>query len=97
MGGKRGNEVIHELLKRALRDKKISPSDFKLFYCLIYLWTLKKCPRIIAVKRDEIMEFASIGSKTTYHKAIAKLTKAMYINYTSTFHPGKSSLIEIFL
>lgn len=85
------------LMGNALVDIRLSAAAFKLYCAIIYVWTLRKRPRCIAVKRLNLMNASLIRSTTTYHKAIQNLSRANYIRYFPTFHPTKYSEIEIVL
>lgn len=90
-------KVALTLMQLALVDVRLSASDFKLYCSLVHIWMDRKSPRVIEVRRRDVMQASLIRSKTTFHKAIETLLQANYINYSPTFHPARYSEIEIVL
>lgn len=48
------------------------------------------------ISREEVMEFAKIGSKSTYHRCIKELSHWDYIRYEPSHNPFKGSRIKMF-
>ena len=81
--------------QRIADDKRLNPTHISLYFTLFYFWNSKRFPKEFYVHREEIMSFAKIGSKNTYHKCIKELHKWKYITYIPTKNPYRSSKVKM--
>lgn len=81
---------LNKVLIKLSVDRKTSTNHFALVMALIYFASNGESKRNrIRISRKSLMEFARIGSITTYHRAIRDLCSMGVIGYNPSFDPRK--------
>jgi hypothetical protein len=83
------------LLRKALRDEKLSCVHLSLFAAILYSWSSNDFLNPIRVTRNSLMLLAKISSVTTFHKKIRQLTEYGYIQYKPSYNPFQGSKIHV--
>lgn len=78
------------------KDNRLNPTHISLYVALFQIWNNYHFPNDFYIIRDEVMHFAKIGSKTTYHRCIKELHHWKYIVYTPSHNPFHGSKIKMF-
>ncbi|MHA7830171.1 MAG: hypothetical protein ACX93O_03665 [Flagellimonas sp.] len=78
------------------RDGRLNPTHISLYMALFQLWNYKMFRESFHVDREEAMDMAKIGSKSTYHRCIKELSHWGYIMYAPSHNPYKGSKIKMF-
>lgn len=78
------------------KDGRLNPTHISIYVALFQFWNNYHFPKDFYVNRDELMQFAKIGSKTTYHKCIKELHHWKYIVYEPSHNPFHGSKIKMF-
>lgn len=76
-------------------DARIKQGHITLYLAFFQKWNREFFAKYITVNRRLIMERAKIKSKTTYHNSLKDLNNWGYLIYFPSFHPNKSSKIEM--
>ncbi|WP_047419605.1 hypothetical protein [Cellulophaga sp. Hel_I_12] len=78
------------------KDKRLNPSHICLYMGLFQLWNNYHFSTSFYINRDEVMQLAKIGSKTTYHRCIKELHHWKYLVYLPSYNPFHGSKIKMF-
>ncbi|MFD2101296.1 hypothetical protein [Flagellimonas iocasae] len=78
------------------KDGRLNPTHISLYMALFQLWNYKLFRESFHVDREEAMDMAKIGSKSTYHRCIKELSHWSYILYAPSHNPYKGSKIKMF-
>ena len=78
------------------KDSRLNPTHISLYVALFQFWNTNYFKPEFFINRDEIMQCAKIGSKSTYHRCIKELHHWNYIVYTPSHNPFKGSRIKMF-
>jgi len=78
------------------KDSRLNPTHISLYVALFQLWNSNYFKSEFFINRDEVMQYAKIGSKSTYHRCIKELHHWNYIVYTPSHNPFKGSRIKMF-
>jgi len=78
------------------KDGRLNPTHISLYMALFQLWNYKLFRESFHVDREEAMDMAKIGSKSTYHRCIRDLSHWGYIVYSPSHNPFKGSRIKMF-
>ena len=78
------------------KDNRLNPTHISLYVALFQLWNSNFFRQEFYINREEVMEYAKIGSKSTYHKCLKELSYWSYIVYKPSHNPFKGSKIKMF-
>lgn len=78
------------------KDSRLNPTHISLYVALFQFWNTNYFKPEFFINRDEVMQYAKIGSKSTYHRCIKELDHWNYIVYTPSHNPFKGSRIKMF-
>ncbi|MDF0716074.1 hypothetical protein PY092_07955 [Muricauda sp. 334s03] len=78
------------------KDSRLNPTHISLYVALFQFWNTNYFKPEFFINRDEVMQYAKIGSKSTYHRCIKELDHWSYIVYTPSHNPFKGSRIKMF-
>ncbi|MBW8201180.1 hypothetical protein [Flagellimonas abyssi] len=78
------------------KDSRLNPTHISLYIALFQFWNTNYFKSEFFINRDEVMQCAKIGSKSTYHRCIKELDHWSYIVYTPSHNPFKGSRIKMF-
>jgi len=78
------------------KDSRLNPTHISLYIALFQFWNTNYFKSEFFINRDEVMQCAKIGSKSTYHRCIKELDHWSYIVYTPSHNPFKGSKIKMF-
>jgi len=78
------------------KDNRLNPTHISLYVALFQLWNSNFFRQEFYINREEVMEYAKIGSKSTYHKCLKELSYWSYIVYIPSHNPFKGSKIKMF-
>jgi hypothetical protein len=86
--------IAYSKLVRCMgKDERLMATHISLFTALFVQWQRNDFISPFPVTRNELMGYARIASKATYHKCIRELHAYGYIRYQPSFHPAKGSLV----
>src|SRR5690606_38432657 len=77
------------------KDSRLNPTHISLYVALFQLWNTNYFKPEFCINRDEVMQYAKIGSKTTYLRCIMELEYWNYIAYAPSHNPFKGSRIKM--
>ena len=78
------------------RDNRLNPSHISLYLALFQFWNVNYYSSEFFINRQEVMNLAKIGSKSTYHRCIRELNHWSYLVYMPSHNPWKGSKIKMF-
>ncbi|RNL90112.1 hypothetical protein ED312_06720 [Sinomicrobium pectinilyticum] len=78
------------------KDSRLNPTHISLYIALFQLWNTNFFKEEFYINRDEVMQYAKIGSKSTYHRCIKELNHWNYLLYIPSHNPFKGSKIKMF-
>jgi len=78
------------------RDNRLNPSHISLYLALFQFWNVNYYSSEFFINRQEVMNLAKIGSKSTYHRCIRELSHWSYLVYMPSHNPWKGSKIKMF-
>ena len=78
------------------KDNRLNPTHISLYIGLFQLWNQNYFVADFYISREEVMAYAKIGSKSTYHRCIRELSQWNYILYSPSHNPYKGSRIKMF-
>ena len=87
---------LNAVFERFAKDNKLNPSHISLYIGLFQIWNYNRFPEEFYVHRQQVMQYAKIGSKTTYHRCIKELDAWKYLKYNPSHNPFKGSRIKLF-
>lgn len=76
-------------------DDRLNPTHISLYYALFHFANLHRFPKDFHIDRMEMMRFAKIASKTTYHKCLRELNSWGYIDYFPSHSQFRGSKISL--
>ncbi|MBO0340219.1 hypothetical protein [Flagellimonas profundi] len=79
-----------------VKDGRLNPTHISLYVALFQLWNNSFFKDSFYINRAEVMGYAKIGSKSTYHRCIKELSHWGYIRYEPSHNPFKGSRIKLF-
>ena len=91
------NYILHlnAVFDQFSKDSRLNPSHISLYVALFQLWNSNHFPKEFFVNREEVMQLAKVGSKSTYHRCIKELDNWKYIIYFPSHNPYKGSKIKL--
>lgn len=78
------------------KDTRLNPTHISLYIALFQVWNNNFFKDEFYMSREEVMSYAKIGSKTTYHRCIRELSDWSYLLYMPTHNPFKGSRVKMF-
>lgn len=78
------------------KDNRLNPTHISMYLALFNIWNYNRFPETFYINREEVMQYAKIGSKSTYHRCIKELSYWKYILYMPSHNPFKGSQIKMF-
>lgn len=87
---------LNGLFGQFAMDSRLNPTHISLYIALFQLWNGNYFREEFYINREEVMQYAKIGSKSTYHRCIKELSHWKYILYTPSHNPFKGSKIKVF-
>ncbi|MGS2763814.1 hypothetical protein [Sinomicrobium sp. M5D2P9] len=87
---------LNGVFEQFAKDGRLNPTHISLYVALFQLWNINFFKDGFYINREEVMELAKIGSKSTYHRCIKELSHWDYILYTPSHNPYKGSRIKMF-
>ncbi|MFC4723633.1 hypothetical protein ACFO5O_15005 [Geojedonia litorea] len=92
------NYILHlnAVFDQFSKDSRLNPSHISLYVALFQLWNSNHFPEEFFVNREEVMQLAKVGSKSTYHRCIKELSHWKYIVYYPSHNPYKGSRFKLF-
>ncbi|MDC6390501.1 hypothetical protein PP182_17560 [Maribacter sp. PR1] len=88
---------LNGVFQQFSRDGRLNPTHISLYVALFQLWNNNYFREEFFINREEVMDFAKIGSKSTYHRCIKELSHWSYLCYTPSHNPFKGSRIKMFV
>jgi len=77
------------------KDNNLNPIHISLYMALFQLWNINRFAEVFYVNREEVMQYAKIGSKSTYHRCVKELNHWKYLIYFPSHNPYKGSKIKM--
>lgn len=87
---------LNGVFEQFSKDNRLNPTHISLYIALFQLWNSSFFREDFYINREEVMQYAKIGSKSTYHRCIKELSHWKYILYTPSHNPFKGSRIKMF-
>ncbi|MEQ5790642.1 hypothetical protein J4E06_06245 [Muricauda sp. NFXS6] len=87
---------LNGVFEQFSKDSRLNPTHISLYVALFQFWNTNYFKPEFFINRDEVMQYAKIGSKSTYHRCIKELHHWSYIVYTPSHNPFKGSRIKMF-
>ncbi|GAB4519585.1 MAG: hypothetical protein Tsb004_30660 [Allomuricauda sp.] len=87
---------LNGVFEQFAKDSRLNPTHISLYVALFQFWNINYFKSEFFINRDEVMQIAKIGSKSTYHRCIKELDHWNYIVYTPSHNPFKGSRIKMF-
>ncbi|AEM71532.1 hypothetical protein Murru_2494 [Allomuricauda ruestringensis DSM 13258] len=87
---------LNGVFEQFSKDSRLNPTHISLYIALFQFWNTNYFKSEFFINRDEVMQCAKIGSKSTYHRCIKELDHWSYIVYTPSHNPFKGSRIKMF-
>ena len=87
---------LNAVFEHFSKDNRLNPTHISLYVALFQLWNSNFFRQEFYINREEVMEYAKIGSKSTYHKCLKELSYWSYIVYIPSHNPFKGSKIKMF-
>ena len=78
------------------KDNRLNPTHISLYVGLFQLWNNYHFRESFHIDRQEVMAYAKIGSKSTYHRCIKELHHWKYLLYIPSHNPFQGSRIKMF-
>ena len=78
------------------KDNRLNPTHISLYVGLFQLWNNYHFCDAFHINRQEVMAYAKIGSKSTYHRCLKELHHWKYLFYTPSHNPFQGSRIRMF-
>lgn len=86
---------LNAVFQKFYEDSRLNPSHISLYLALFQFWNMNRFPSVFFIDREETMQLAKIGSKTTYHRALRNLDTWGYIEYLPSNNPFKGSQVKM--
>lgn len=87
---------LNAVFERIKKDSRLNSTHLSLYFALVHLWNLHRFPGMFFLHRQDVMELAKIGSKSTYHQCIKDLHHWGYLHYAPSHNPLKGSRVKMF-
>ena len=87
---------LNAIFERFKKDSRLNSTHISLYFALLHLWNVHRFPEMFFLHRQDVMELAKIGSKTTYHQCIKELNHWGYMHYMPSHNPLKGSRVRMF-
>jgi len=87
---------LNAVFEQFYKDKRLNTTHISLYMALFQLWNNNFFKGEFYFNREEVMEYAKIGSKSTYHRCIKELSHWNYFLYMPSHNPFKGSRIMMF-
>ena len=87
---------LNGVFEQFSKDSRLNPTHISLYMALFQFWNTNYFKPEFFINRDEVMQCAKIGSKSTYHRCVKELNHWSYIVYTPPHNPFKGSRIKMF-
>ena len=87
---------LNAVFEHFSKDNRLNPTHISLYVALFQLWNSNFFRQEFYINREEVMDYAKIGSKSTYHKCLKELSYWSYIVYIPSHNPFKGSKIKMF-
>ena len=87
---------LNAVFEHFSKDNRLNPTHISLYVALFQLWNSNFFRQEFYINREEVMEYAKIGSKSTYHKCLKELSYWSYIVYIPSHNPFKGSKINMY-
>ncbi len=87
---------LNGIFEQFSKDNRLNTTHISLYVALFQLWNSNFFRQEFYINREEVMEYAKIGSKSTYHKCLKELSYWSYIVYIPSHNPFKGSKIKMF-
>ena len=87
---------LNGVFEHFLKDSRLNTTHISLYMALFQLWNFNFFKSPFYINREEVMRYAKIGSKSTYHRCIKELNHWNYISYMPSHNPFKGSKIKMF-
>ncbi|MBC8769665.1 hypothetical protein H4O18_16825 [Arenibacter sp. BSSL-BM3] len=78
------------------KDHRLNPTHISLYVGLFQLWNNYHFRDSFHINREEVMAYAKIGSKSTYHRCLKELDHWKYLKYIPSHNPFQGSRIKMF-
>ena len=78
------------------KDNRLNPTHISLYVGLFQLWNSYHFRDSFHINREEVMAYAKIGSKSTYHRCLKELHHWNYLYYRPSHNPFQGSTIKMF-
>lgn len=88
-------QQLNTVFYKFSEDQRINPTHISLYMAFFQYWNIYRFPTVYFINRQEIMQMAKLGSKTTYHRCIQQLDDWGYITYYPSNNPFKGSQIQL--
>ncbi|MFT4833176.1 MAG: hypothetical protein ACI815_002840 [Psychroserpens sp.] len=91
------NYIVHlnAVFEQFSKDSRLNPTHISLYMALFQFWNINRFPKKFYISREEVMQMAKIGSKTTYHRCLRNLDDWKYLVYFPSHNPFKGSEITL--
>ena len=76
-------------------DSRLNAWHIAIIFAIVLLAIRQQRTNKIEVNRSNLMALSHISTLPTYHKYLRDLVDLGYINYRSSYHPGKRSEIDL--
>lgn len=87
---------LNAIFEKFRKDSRPNPTHLSLYFALVHLWNLHRFPEMFFLHRQDAMDLAKIGSRTTYHKCLRELHHWGYMYYDPSHNPLKGSRVKMF-
>lgn len=87
---------LNGVFEQFSKDSRLNPTHISLYVALFQFWNANYFKPEFLINREEVMQYAKIGSKSTYHRCIKQLDHWKYIDYIPSHNPFKGSRIKMF-
>lgn len=91
------NYIVHlnTVFEQFSKDPRLNSTHISLYMALFQFWNIHRFPKKFYINREEVMQMAKIGSKTTYHRCLKNLNDWKYLVYFPSHNPFKGSEIKL--
>lgn len=83
-------------MDRFAADPRMTSGHLAVYHALFYFWNLKRFSVPMPVSRDDVMQFARIGSIRTYTRCITDLSEWEYLRYEPTHDTRLRSRVHMY-
>jgi len=86
---------LNSIFQQFTKDENLNPTHISLYMALFQIWNINRFAEVFYINREEVMKFSKIGSKSSYHRCIKKLSNWKYLIYFPSHNPYKGSKIKM--